>query len=104
MDATNEARPSLGASTGRRSFADVITALAIAFVLLAALSVWRVTAAPEPAAPVSRDTVGSTGATNLSIIGDHRSEGLPGVVPAPGRSQGPSSTGPHPPQKDPKRG
>lgn len=105
MDATKEARISLGAPAKRRSFAAIIAALTLALVLLAALLVWRVTATPKPDAPRgSRGAVETIGTEDLPIIGDHRSEGLPGVVPVTGTTEGYPSTGPHPPQMDPKRG
>jgi hypothetical protein len=105
MDATNEARISLGAPTKRRSIAAIIAALAVALVLSAALLVWRVTATPKPDAPLgSGDAVETIGTEDLPIIGDHRLEGLPGVVPVPGTTGGHPSTGPHPPQMNPKRG
>lgn len=105
MDATKDARISLGAPARRRSFAAIIAALTIALALLAALLVWRVTATPKPNAPPrSRGAVETIGTEDLPIIGDHRSEGLPGVVLVPGTTEGYASTGPHPPQMDPKRG
>lgn len=104
MDVTDEARISLEAPAKRRSFAVSVAVLTMALVLLAALLVWRVSAPKLEAPPGPRGAVGTVGIEDLPVIGDHRSEGLPGTDPVPGTTGGHPSTGPHPPQKHPKQG